>query len=72
MYKASCECISGVACPSLLKDAHLSRSRICCNERLAGALVIPPNSRGGRIPLDERDGVLVITPQMYGSRLSDY
>ena len=45
-----------------LKNAHVREAVFCCNERLAGALILPPNGRGGRTPLDERDGVLVITP----------
>ena len=40
-----------------LKNAHVREAVFCCNERLAGALILPPNGT-----LDERDGVLVITP----------
>ena len=43
-----------------LKDAHVREAAFCCNERLTGALILPPNGRGGRTPLDERDGVSVV------------
>ena len=43
-----------------LKDAHVQEAAFCCNKRLAGALTLPPNGRGGRTPLDERDGVSVV------------
>ena len=37
------------------------RSRLCCNQRVASALILPPNDRGGRTSLDKkRDGVPVV------------
>ena len=36
------------------------RSRLCCNQRLASALILPPNDRGERASLDQRDGVPVV------------
>ena len=65
------KCILGGSMPLSLKDAH-SREAAFVNERLTGALILPPNGREGRTSLDERDEVLVITPQVYGSRLSDH
>ena len=43
-----------------LKDDHVREAALCCNERLAGALILPPEGRGGQTPLDERDGVSVV------------
>ena len=31
-----------------LKDAHVREAGLCCNEGLVGALILPPNGRGGR------------------------
>ena len=58
-----------LACPSFLKDA--------CRE--AAFAVIRgwrvrwffPQMVEGRTPIDERNGVLIITPQVYASRHSD-
>ena len=46
--------------PLSFKECPGLRSRLCCNERLASAFVIPPNAQGGRTPLDERDGLPVV------------
>ena len=50
-YRLACSCPE--ECPR-------SRSRLACNERLANALNLPPNGRGGRTPLDKRDGLPVV------------
>ena len=46
--------------PLPFEECPRSRSHLCCNERLASALILPPHGRGGRTPLDERDGLPVV------------
>ena len=39
-----------------------SRGRLAVMRGLANALTPPPNGRGGRTPLDERDGLPIVHP----------
>ena len=54
------EVYSSSSMPLPFAECPRSRSRLCCNERLASALTLPPNGREGRTPLDEKDGVSVV------------
>ena len=54
------KCVLGGSVPLPFEECPRSRSRLCCNEMLASALILLPNGRGGRTSLDERDGMPVV------------
>ena len=54
------KCILGGSVPLPFEGCSRLRSRLCCNQRLASALILPPNGRGGRTSLDEIYGVPVV------------
>ena len=68
MFGADCMAVSrtaqkyilGGSGPLPFEECPRSRSRLCCNERLASALILAQNGRGGRTPLDERNELPVV------------
>ena len=54
------KCILGGSVPFPFGKCPRSRSRLCCNERLVECVNPPPNGRGGRTPLDTRDGLPIV------------
>ena len=51
-----------VVCFFLFEECPRSRSSLAVMRGLANALTPPPNGRGGRAPLDKRDGLPVVHP----------
>ena len=49
----------------LFEEWPRSRSRLAVMGGLANALTPPPNGRGGRTPLDKRDGLPAVHPVRY-------
>ena len=58
--RTACKCTLGGSVPLPYEECPRSRNRLCCNERLVSALILPPNDRGGRTPSNERYGMLVV------------
>ena len=57
--RTACKCILGGGVPLPLKNTRGREAALLVMRDLVNTLTLPPDGRGGRTPLDERDGLPV-------------